>query len=88
MTAALLPTTLSGCALFFKEAPPPPPSLVIPGDIKAEFNRLTPPPVKGKPLDKGATFKLIGKLRGSEVAKSQAGKRLIRMVEAYAANKP
>jgi hypothetical protein len=40
------------------------------------------PPVKGKPLDKEATFKLIGKLRGSEVAKFQAGKRLIRMIEA------
>lgn len=60
--------------------------LIVPGDIKAELNRLVLPPPKGTALDKEATFKLIGKLRASEVAKSQAGKRLIRMIEVHDAD--
>jgi hypothetical protein len=78
-----MPTTLNGCA---KSLPPiDPPALVIPGDIKAEIERLVAPPVAGRPMSKGEAFALIAKLRASEVGKRAAGKRLIRLVEDYRA---
>lgn len=59
----------------------------VPPDIRATFEHLTSAPgQKGKPISRAQTFVLIGDLRGSEVDKVKAGKRLLQIVDAYNAN--
>jgi hypothetical protein len=59
----------------------------VPPDIRAAFEHLTSAPgKKGQPISQAETFRVIGDLRGSEVDKSKAGKRLLKIVDAYNAN--
>lgn len=59
----------------------------MPPDIRATFEHLTASPgQKGKPIPQAEVFRLIGDLRGSEVDKAKAGKRLLQIVDAYNRN--
>lgn len=59
----------------------------VPPDIRAAFEHLTSAPgKKGQPIGQAEMFALVGQLRGSEVDKAQAGKRLLKIVDAYNRN--
>lgn len=59
----------------------------VPPDIRAAFEHLTAAPGQpGKPITQAQVFAALAELRGSEVDKAQAGKRLLKIVDAYNAN--
>ncbi len=72
--------TLTACAHSGSKPVETPRLAEIPGDLRACFDRLVPPPAGGD-LTKQQIFEKIAELRKSDKAKSQCGKRLIAFYE-------
>lgn len=83
-----MPTTVTGCAHFTPSPKPAPRQEVrVPPDVRAVFEHLASAPgQKGQPITQAQAFAAVAELRGSEVDKAKAGKRLLAIVDAYNAN--
>jgi hypothetical protein len=71
---------LTGCAASGARLAEQPPPQAIPADLRTCFDKLVPVPQQAS-MTVADVLELVGKLKRSELEKSQCGKRLIRFAE-------
>jgi hypothetical protein len=74
---------LTGCAASGARLAEQPPPQAIPADLRTCFDKLVPVPQQAS-MTVADVLELVGKLKRSELEKSQCGKRLIKFYDANA----
>lgn len=80
---ASMALALTGCAASGARLAEPPPPQAIPADLRTCFDKLVPVPQQAS-MTVADVLELVGKLKRSELEKSQCGKRLIKFYDANA----